>query len=140
MPRLTSLVASTTHVLDGAHPNPRGYLIPEANWGLTRNPPRGTPFLYLVFFFFLLVSCFFFFLFFILFLLLFLLAHLPWAYPVAREHRTWTWPVLDLADTCPGTCNPSGTTGGCAAQGLSPRGHDPDDTASTSHPIAGCHV
>ena len=58
MPRLTSLVAGTTHVLGGAHPNPRGYLLPEASWGLTRNPPRGKPFLYLVFF--LLIVFFFF--------------------------------------------------------------------------------
>ena len=75
MPRLTSLVAGTTHVLGGAHPNPRGYLLPEASWGLTRNPPRGKPFLYLVFYFFLLVFFLFFFLFsFNLVLLLFLLA------------------------------------------------------------------
>ena len=75
MPRLTSLVAGTTQVLGGAHPNPRGYLFPEANWGLTRNPPRGKPFLYLVFYFFLIVFFLFFFLFsFNLVLLLFLLA------------------------------------------------------------------
>ena len=75
MPHLTSLVAGTTQVLGGAHPNPRGYSFPEANWGLTRNPPRGKPFLYLVFYFFLLVFFLFFFLFsFNLVLLLFLLA------------------------------------------------------------------
>ena len=75
MPRLTSLVAGTTQVLGGAHPNPRGYLLPEASWGLTRNRPRGKPFLYLVFYFFLIVFFLFFFLFsFNLVLLLFLLA------------------------------------------------------------------
>ena len=77
MPRLTSLVAGTTQVLGGAHPNRRGYLLPEASWGLTRNPPRGKPFLYLVFFLFVVFFFFFFLSFFILFLLLFLLAHLP---------------------------------------------------------------
>ena len=77
MPRLTSLVAGTTQVLGGAHPNPRGYLFPEANWGLTRNPPRGKPFLYLVSYFFLIVFFLFFFLFsFNLVHLLFLLAFL----------------------------------------------------------------
>ena len=74
MPRLTSLVAGTTQVLSGAHPNPRGYLFPEAKWGLTRNPPRGKPFLYLVFYFFLLVFFLFFLFSFNLVLLLFLLA------------------------------------------------------------------
>ena len=63
MLRLTPMVAGTTQVLGGAHPNPRGYLFPEANWGLTRNPPRGKPFLYLVFYFFLIVFFPFFFLF-----------------------------------------------------------------------------
>ena len=72
---MTSLVAGTTQVLGGAHPNPRGYLFPEANWGLTRNPPRGKPFLYIVFCFFLIVFFLFFFLFsFNRVLLLFLLA------------------------------------------------------------------
>ena len=37
-------------------------------------------------------------------------------------------------------CNPTGSTGGGVTEGLPPRRHDPDDTASTSHPLAGCHV
>ena len=86
MPRLTSLVAGTTQVLGGAHPNPRGSLLPEASWGLTRNPPRGKPFLYLVFFF-LIVFFIFFFLSFSIFFFFFACL------------RTYPEPLLWLAST-----------------------------------------